>query len=167
MKACLAKDGYLMAVQILLLISSLFYSITVGVSWVVDKCGCLVEYAVKRENFLQNLYGFCWYFRKEVFLVICPGNRRDKATLLPIIKEKVTTNICLVVFKILYNYQVKQGTRIITDGWSAYRSLGEEGFTWEWVNHSTHFVKPGTKDIHTNRIEGLHFLLVFMVNCFM
>ena len=59
MKACLANDGYLMAVQMLLLISSLFYSITVGVSWVVDKCGCLVEYAVKRENFLQNLYGFC------------------------------------------------------------------------------------------------------------
>ena len=74
---------------------------------------------------------------KEVFLAICPDNKRDKATLLPIIKENVEV-----------------GTRIITDGWKAYRTLGEEGFVWDWVNHETNFVKPGTKDIHTNRIEG-------------
>ena len=74
---------------------------------------------------------------KEVFLVVCPGNKRDKATLLPIIKANVAI-----------------GSRIITDGWQAYKTLGEEGYEWDYVNHSENFVKPGTKDVHTNRIEG-------------
>ena len=50
--------------------------------------------------------------------------------------------------------QVEKGSRIITDGWSAYKSLTEEGFDWDWVNHKDNFVKPGTSDVHTNRIEG-------------
>ena len=74
---------------------------------------------------------------KEVFLVVCPGNKRDKATLLPIIKDNVAI-----------------GSRIITDGWQAYKTLGEEGYEWDYVNHSENFVKPGTTDVHTNRIEG-------------
>ena len=37
-------------------------------------------------NFIEQ---YVSYFRKEVFLVVCPGNKRDKATLLSIIKEKV------------------------------------------------------------------------------
>ena len=74
---------------------------------------------------------------KEVFLVPCPDNTRDKATLIPIIKEKVAP-----------------GSRIITDGWKAYQSLGEEGYDWQFVNHSENFIKPGTVDVHTNRIEG-------------
>ena len=43
-------------------------------------------------------------YRKEVFLTICPGNKRDKATLLPIIKDKVQhflnfMRLCLMIIK--------------------------------------------------------------------
>ena len=58
-----------------------------------------------------------------------------------------------------------QGTRIITDGWQAYKSLGEEGYEWDWVNHSENFVKPGTKDVHTNRIEGYYLVFVTLTPC--
>ena len=75
---------------------------------------------------------------KEIFLVICPNNKRDKQTLLSIIKDKV-----------------EKGTRILTDGWAAYKTLGEEGYSWDFVNHSEHFVKPGAPDVHTNTIEGI------------
>ena len=36
--------------------------------------------------------------------------------------------------------------------------MGEEGYSWDWVNHSQNFVKPGQPDVHTNGIEG-KFLL--------
>ena len=56
--------------------------------------------------------------------------------------------------KYLKRIEVEQGTRIITDGWQSYKTLGEEGYSWDWVNHSQNFVKPGQSDVHTNRIEG-------------
>ena len=59
-----------------------------------------------------------------------------------------------MVVDITINSQVAIGLRIITDGWQAYKTLGDEGYEWDWVNHSKNFVKPGTKDIHTNSIEG-------------
>ena len=35
------------------------------------------------------IFKMCFIYRKEVFLAVCPDNKRDKATLLPIIKNNV------------------------------------------------------------------------------
>ena len=51
--------------------------------------------------------------------------------------------------------KVAPGTRIITDGWAAYKGIEKLGFLWDWVNHKENFVKPGHPDVHTNTIEGL------------
>ena len=61
---------------------------------------------------------------KEMFIVQCPNNKRDKATLEKLILDNVAI-----------------GTKIITDGWSAYQKLVELGYEWDWVNHSKEFVK--------------------------
>ena len=53
--------------------------------------------------------------------------------------------------------QVEKGSKILTDGWAAYKTLPSEGYSWDFVNHSEHFVKPGTRDVHTNTIEGIFF----------
>ena len=52
-------------------------------------------------------------------LIICPQNIRDAATLIPIIKE-----------------QVWEGTKIHTDCWRAYSTLGQNGYIHRVVNHS-------------------------------
>ena len=70
------------------------------------------------------------------FLTSCPANRRNEATLLPIIQQFVLP-----------------GTKIITDGWKAYINLGQHGYVHMDVNHSEDFVNPAT-GAHTNRIEG-------------
>ena len=63
--------------------------------------------------------------------------KRDKATLLPIIKERI-----------------KQGTTIISDGWAAYKTLKNEGFNHQVVIHSQNFVDP-TTGAHMQTIESL------------
>ena len=70
------------------------------------------------------------------FLTPCPANRRNEATLLPIIQQFVLP-----------------GSTIITDGWKAYINLGQHGYVHMDVNHSEDFVNPAT-GAHTNRIEG-------------
>ena len=61
---------------------------------------------------------------KEIFIVKCPGNKCDKGTLEKLIMENV-----------------EKGTKIITDGWAAYKGLRHLGYEWDSVNHSTEFVK--------------------------
>jgi len=74
----------------------------------------------------------------DIFLVECPGNKRDRATLIPIICK-----------------HVMPGSHIITDCWKAYLSLPNHGYTHSTVNHSKNFVHPGSGGkIHTNGIEG-------------
>ena len=63
-------------------------------------------------------------------------NRRDAATLLPIIQGAVHPR-----------------TTIISDQWAAYNRLNQLGFQHETVNHSINFVDPNT-GAHTNGIEG-------------
>ena len=72
----------------------------------------------------------------KCFLAVCPDNRRNEATLLPIIR-----------------HYVAPGSTIITDKWKAYINLGNHGYVHEDVNHSRNFVDPAT-GAHTNRIEG-------------
>ena len=57
----------------------------------------------------------------ELRLEICTNNKRDRATLIPLIKRHVAP-----------------GTLIITDCWAAYNFLEQEGFMQETVNHSQH-----------------------------
>ena len=73
----------------------------------------------------------------EAFFQVCPNNRRDEATLLPIIQR-----------------YCRPGSILITDGWGAYVNLNQHGYTHHTVNHSTNFVNPLT-GAHTNAIEGL------------
>ena len=72
----------------------------------------------------------------ECFLAICPNNKRDAGTLIPIIQQ-----------------YVEQGTTIITDKWKAYLNLSNCGYIHLDVNHSRNFVDPET-GAHTNTIEG-------------
>ena len=62
--------------------------------------------------------------------------KRNKATLVPLIKK-----------------YIKPGSIIISDCWSAYVSLTEEGYTHYSVNHSEHFVDPHHPEVHTQNIE--------------
>ena len=59
-----------------------------------------------------------------MFVVKCPKNKRDKETLEQLILDNVEI-----------------GTKIITDGWAAYKGLSALGYEWDWVNHSKEFVK--------------------------
>jgi len=69
-------------------------------------------------------------------LVQCPGNRRDAATLLPLIQHNVLP-----------------GTTIISDQWAAYNQLNNLGYVHQTVNHSLFFRDPNT-GVHSNTIEG-------------
>ena len=69
-------------------------------------------------------------------LLPCPNNRRDGATLIPLI----------------YRW-ILPGSIIHTDEWAAYNSLTAAGYTHESVNHSIQFVDP-TTGVHTNTQEG-------------
>ncbi|XP_064463021.1 uncharacterized protein LOC135373901 isoform X3 [Ornithodoros turicata] len=88
--------------------------------------------------------------------VVCPNNKRDKATLIPLIKR-----------------YVKRGTTIITDSWGGYRNLetlGENPQQWrrhgrrryyahKVVNHRLEFVTGPNCEVHTQTIESTWRLL--------
>ena len=67
----------------------------------------------------------------------CPGNKRDRGTLIPLIKKFV-----------------KPGTTIYTDCWLAYFDFKNQGYEHKAVNHEFNFVRPDDSNIHTNSIEG-------------
>ena len=77
---------------------------------------------------------------KEIFLVLCPENKRDRATLEKIIMDNV-----------------EPGCTVYTDGWAAYKKLDECGYSWDFVNHSEEFVKTSNPSVHTQSIEGCWF----------
>ncbi|MBW0563006.1 hypothetical protein O181_102721 [Austropuccinia psidii MF-1] len=68
---------------------------------------------------------------------LIPVEKRDKETLLNIIKE-----------------WIEPGTTIISDCWKAYDCLEEEGFQHLTVNHSIQFKNPDN-GAHTNNVEGM------------
>lgn len=72
------------------------------------------------------------------FAVVVPD--RTAATLLPLITQFVLP-----------------GTKIISDGWSAYgqiQNIQEQNYDHVAVNHSLHYVDPVT-GLHTNTMEGM------------
>lgn len=83
-----------------------------------------------------------WYFggveRGSNRCFICPVERRDAATLLPIIQKFI-----------------EPGTVIISDKWAAYNRIDQlpEMYEHYTVNHSENFVDPST-GAHTQTIEG-------------
>ncbi|CAL1671812.1 unnamed protein product [Lasius platythorax] len=68
-------------------------------------------------------------------LEICPENKRDKDTLLNLIRKHVAP-----------------GTEIHTDCWKGYFNLNDNGYIHETVNHSKEFVNSET-GAHTQNIE--------------
>ena len=60
---------------------------------------------------------------KDVFLAVCPENKRDAATLMDIIERHVSKD-----------------STIITDCWKAYDQLDADGWTHMTVNHQYNFV---------------------------
>ena len=119
-----------------------------------------MEFAGKQVNICLKIIKIKIFFLEEIFLVQCPGNKRDRVTLEAIIIEHVAP-----------------GTTIYTDGWAAYRHLDTVGFNWDSVNHSgkqsltleqtsllfilglvaEEFVKAGNPTVHTQRIESTWF----------
>ena len=83
----------------------------------------------------QWIFGGICRETREFFLV--PVEKRDSATLIPIILEKV-----------------KPGSTIISDCWKSYNVLTELDFTHLTVNHKYNFVDPETL-AHTQNIENL------------
>lgn len=54
----------------------------------------------------------------------------------------------------LIREHVRPGTRIITDGWAAYRNLATYEYVHDVVIHAENFVAPHDATIHTQRIES-------------
>ena len=110
----------------------------VQVSWLK---GTFFEGSRDKKTVLHIIHCFslCPTYDKtgELILEICTDNKRDQATLIPLIKRHVAP-----------------GALIITDCWAAYNNLEQEGFMHETVNHSQHFVDPRT-GAHTQQIESL------------
>ena len=63
----------------------------------------------------------------ELRLEICPLNKRDKATLIPIVKKHIAF-----------------GSKIFSDCWKAYDVLGDEGYEHLTCNHSIAFINNET-----------------------
>ncbi|KAK3852955.1 hypothetical protein Pcinc_040477 [Petrolisthes cinctipes] len=93
------------------------------------------KYNVGRIVEGQWVFGGICRETKSTFLV--PVEKRDKDTLLQIIKDKI-----------------EPGSIIISDCWKAYNCLQDEGYQHLTVNHSVNFVDPTTL-AHTNTVERL------------
>lgn len=86
------------------------------------------------------LFGGIERVSKNKFIVPFVSDNQDRsaATLIPLIKKYILPR-----------------TTIVSDGWKAYSSIGNEGYTHWVINHTEHFVDPDNKEIHTQNIERL------------
>lgn len=96
----------------------------------------------QRKNHVGRIRDGTWILgiiergSKRFRLEICPNNKRDADTLLPLIEK-----------------HVEQGSTIHTDKWKAYSALSRSGYFHFPVNHSQNFVDPVT-GAHTQTIEA-------------
>ncbi|GBM05487.1 hypothetical protein AVEN_94773-1 [Araneus ventricosus] len=72
----------------------------------------------------------------------------DECLAFDVVDER-SADILLEVIK----RRILPGTTIMSDCWSSYSCLSDEGFKDLTVNHSATFVDPDT-EVHTNAIEG-------------
>ena len=101
----------------------------------------MLDFARRNEMYHRGRYvegkwvfgGICRE-TKACFLVLV--ERRDKDTLIPIIRAQILPEIC-----------------VMSDMWKAYDCLQDKGYNHLTVNHSLNFVDPDT-GAHTQRIEN-------------
>ncbi len=79
---------------------------------------------------------FGMYERESKIGIIIMVDRRDAATLIPIIQE-----------------YVRPGSIIHSDGWLAYQVLVQLGYDHQIVKHAENFIDPITS-VHTNGVES-------------
>ena len=87
-------------------------------------------------NFIRDITEQ-WYVDQQGKLEIV--DRRDAATLLPIIQE-----------------WVHPGTTVVSDGWAAYGGIPnlQQQYQHRWVNHQINFVDPNDPTVHTQSIAS-------------
>ena len=71
-------------------------------------------------------------------LVGAVGERRDAATLMPLILK-----------------YIRPGSIIVSDQWGAYNRVKDHGYTHYTINHSENFVDPEDCEVHTQNVERL------------
>ena len=76
--------------------------------------------------------------RKFIIPLHKKGQDRSAKTLIPLIKK-----------------YIRSGSTIISDGWAAYGSLSNEGYSHRVINHSENFVHPEDRSVHTQTVERL------------
>ena len=89
-----------------------------------------------RGRYVEGKWVFGGICRETKACFLVPVERRDKDTLIPIIRA-----------------QILPGTCVMSDMWKAYDCLQDEGYNHLTVNHSLNFVDPDT-GAHTQRIEN-------------
>lgn len=82
------------------------------------------------------VFGIVERVRGRLFLEIV--EKRDRKTLLPIIKKRIS----------------KETQYLISDEWRVYQKLKSLGFNHDSVNHSKNFTNPENPLIHTQTIEN-------------
>ena len=98
---------------------------------------CFVRRKYHRGHLVREQWVFGGYDTTTMNSFLVPVERRDAATLLPILQQYVLP-----------------GTTVISDLWGAYNTVANLGHQHLTVNHSIHFVDPITHAT-TNHVESV------------
>ena len=90
-----------------------------------------------KRRYIKRQWIFGGIFRETKHFFVTPVDKRDSATLIPIILSKI-----------------RPGSKIISDCWKSYNMLIELDFIHLTVNHKYNFMDPNTL-AHTQNIENL------------
>ena len=80
-----------------------------------------------RGRYVEGKWIFGGICRETKACFLVPVERRDKDTLIPVVRAQILPGIC-----------------VMSDMWKAYDCLQDEGYNHLTVNHSLNFVDPGT-----------------------
>ena len=90
-----------------------------------------------KGRYIKGQWIFGGIYRETKQFFVTPVDKRDSATLIPIILSRI-----------------RPGSKIISDCWRSYNVLSELDFEHLTVNHKYHFIDPTTL-VHTQNIENL------------
>ena len=76
-----------------------------------------------------------------------PFKKKKNRTLLVQVEDRTVATLMPVSQQF-----IKPGSTVISDQWAAYSEIGQYGYQHLTVNHSEHFVDPGT-EVRTQNIE--------------